>query len=41
MKATVMNTAVATIERVESRASPQTPWPEVQPLPPDRTEADK
>ena len=28
-----MNTPVATIERGESRAMPQMPWPDVQPLP--------
>ena len=33
MIAATMNTTVATIERGDSRAMPQMPWPEVQPLP--------
>ena len=33
MIAAPMNTAVAAIERGDSRAMPQMPWPEVQPLP--------
>ena len=33
MIAAAMNTTVATIERGDSRAMPQMPWPEVQPLP--------
>jgi hypothetical protein len=28
-----MNTAVAAIDRRDSRATPQTPWPEVHPDP--------
>src|SRR6185312_15542493 len=31
--AVTMKMTVAAIERVESRAKPQTPWPDVQPLP--------
>ena len=33
MIAATMNTTVAAIERGDSRAMPQMPWPEVQPLP--------
>ena len=31
--AVAIKTAVAVMDRGESRAIPQTPWPEVQPLP--------
>ena len=33
MTAAPMKTTVATIDRADTRAKPQTPWPEVQPLP--------
>ena len=33
MMAAIMNTTVAAIERGDSRAMPQMPWPDVQPLP--------